>query len=151
MVEGEKAAAMAGAMVAAARVLAARVVAARGVGSREAEGCILEYQGSSSVRAGAAAAAGVDAAAGMAAGMAAAVREGEGGIRLRGWAGAAAAAEGMETEVAEKAPVAGVTRGEAGWVGEVCIHRSARAGAAAAAAAETDAEAEAEAEAGGGG
>ena len=78
----------------------------------------------------------------------AAVREGEGGIRLRGWAGAAAAAEGMETEVAEKAPVAG---GVAGWVGEACIHRSARAGVAAAAAAETGAEAEAEAEAGGGG
>ena len=114
--EGEKAAAMAGATVAAARVLAAKVVAARGVGSREAEGCILEYPGSSSAR-----------------------------------AGAAAAAEGMETEVAEKAPVAGVTRGEAGWVGEACIHRWARAGAAAAAAAETDAEAEAEAEAGGGG
>ena len=93
----------------------------------------------------------MDAAAGMVAGMAAAVREGEGDIRLRDWAGAAAAAEGMETEVAEKEWVSEVARVVAGWVGEVCIHRWAREGAAAAAAAETDAEAEAEAEAGGGG
>jgi hypothetical protein len=80
LVEAEKAAAKAAAMVAVARVLAARVVAARVMGSREAEGCILEYPGSSSARAGAAAAAGVDAAAGMVAGMAAAVREGEGDV-----------------------------------------------------------------------